>query len=159
MTDAEIRIGDVVIDLAQGRPMQVVDAYDWDAAEWSDRNDYDLTENYGNARLGAEPSDAVFECVYCSSLKSEPSNSYAFPESRLARVETEAGYDRFRVQERIRVQAFADLLAEAADHEIYEDLQDVIAQVAGTPKMADARDLAETRPVLDDGDTEGENDG
>lgn len=109
MMSKTIQVGDVVLDLAQGRAMHVLERYDGDAAEWSDENDYDLTGNYGNSRLGATESDAVFECVYCNSLKSEPSKTYAFPESRLARVETEAADDGRPVADRILVNLLDEL--------------------------------------------------
>lgn len=146
MTD-DIQLGDVCLDLAQGRPVMVVGTHDGDAAEWSDRNDYDLCGNYANARLGASPTDAVYDCVYCSSLKSEPGKDYAFPESRLVRVEHESAAGE-RLQTRLARQALADLFAAA--HEGDVDTLGGIASKAFDEDLArEALELAETRDVAD----------
>lgn len=112
--DRDIQIGDVVLDLAQGRPMQVVDRAADSVAIWERANDYDLTGNYGNSRLGATAEDAVFTCVYTGSIKSEPSKTYDFPESRLARIETEAAHGEI-VQETFAIELLADMVEAAAD--------------------------------------------
>jgi len=101
MTDADIQVGDVALDLAQGRPVHVLADTGLTAAEWSELEGYDLCGNYGNSRLGAEPDDRVFDVVYCSNAKSEPSKTYAFPESRLLRIETEAADARGQVYDRV----------------------------------------------------------
>lgn len=147
MTD-DIQLGDVCLDLAQGRPVLVVGTHDGDAAEWSDKNDYDLCENYANSRLGAAPSDAVFDCVYCSSCKSEPSKDYAFPESRLLRIEHESATEE-RLQTRLARQALADLFAAANEDDV--DTLGGIATAAFDETLArDALELAETRPEATD---------
>ena len=107
----EIRVGDVCLDLAQGRPVHVVGDTGQTAAEWSEANNYELAENYGNSRLDTTPEDRVYDVVYCSSAKSEPSKTYAFPESRLLRVETEAADDGRPVAER----AVQDVLEQLFD--------------------------------------------
>lgn len=146
----DIQIGDVVLDLAQGRPMLVTDTYDYDAAEWSERNDYDLCGNYANARLGAAPTDAVFECIYVGSIRSEPSKSYDFPVSRLARIEHESAVGE-RVQERLTRQVLADLFAAAREADV--DTLGGIASAAFDEGLArDAHELAETREVLEGGE-------
>jgi hypothetical protein len=109
---SDIQVGDVVLDLAQGCAMHVLEEYDGTAAEWSAANGYELTENYGNDRLGASDGDAVFECVYCNAINSEPSKTYAFPESRLARVETEAADDGRPVAQRVMVELLAHIRKE-----------------------------------------------
>lgn len=106
-----IQVGDVCLDLTQGRPVHVVEDTGQTAVEWSEANDYALCENYGNSRLKASDDDAVYECVYCSSAKSEPSRTYAFPESRLLRIETEAADDGRPVAER----AVRDVLEQLFD--------------------------------------------
>lgn len=90
MTDRPLRVGDVCLDLAQGRPVQIVSDPQQTAGEWSESNNYNLMENYGNSRLGTTEEDAVFDCVYVGSLQSEPSKTYAFPEARLGRIEVES---------------------------------------------------------------------
>jgi len=100
MNGEEIRVGDVAIDVTQGTPVHVLEDTELTAAEWSEANDYELCENYGNSRVGASPDDRVFDVVYCSRAKSEPSRTYAFPESRLLRIETEAADDGRPVADR-----------------------------------------------------------
>lgn len=117
----EIETGDVVLDLAQGRPMQVVGEYDGNgeyepnAAGWSEDENYNLLENYGNSRLGATEEDAVFTCVYVGSVRSEPSKDYDFPVSRLARIEVEKADAMLkRPAEEIRQQLIASFAAEVS---------------------------------------------
>lgn len=143
-----IQLGDVCLDLVQGRPVQVIGVHDGDAADWSDRNNYDLCENYGNSRLGAAPSDAVFDCVYCSSAKSEPSKDYAFPESRLLRIEHESAAGE-RLQTRLIRQALADLFAAANDDDV-DTLGGIATKAFGEALARDALELAETRSEVSD---------
>lgn len=111
MSELPIEPGDVCIDLTSGRTLHVMSKAADRADEWSRENNYELCENYGNERLGAQPSDTVWTCVYANSIQSEPSKDYAFPESRLARVETErATSSDYRVQDEIRFQFAVDLL-------------------------------------------------
>lgn len=160
MTD--IQIGDVCLDLAQGRPVHVVEALDVDAAEWSERNNYELTENYGNSRLGASDDDAVFEVVYCSNLKSEPSKTYAMPESRLGRVETESADDGMPVYDRVAVDVLKTLLVETdgwqpEDLETPRQMFDRVAEEAfGEEVLSLASELAdiERRPPVGSGDSD-----
>lgn len=152
MTDAEIKIGDVCLDLAQGRPVHVVEDTQQTAAEWSGDNDYDLEANYGNSRFDTGPNDRVFDVVYCSNIKSEPSKTYAMPESRLARVETEKGDDGRPVADRIRVEFLADLIG------AWQEFQDVKhcpgpRELAGHAGMSDgaiseARELADVEKTI-----------
>lgn len=144
----DIQLGDVVLDLAQGRPMLVTDTYDYDAAEWSERNNYDLCGNYGNARLGASPTDAIFECVYVGSIRSEPSKSYDFPEARLARIEHESAVDE-RVQTRLTRQILADLF-EATNMDDVDTLGGIATAAFGEELARDALELAKTREVITD---------
>jgi len=95
-----IQVGDVALDQAQGRPVHVVNDPEQTVAEWNDDHQYDLLDTYGNQRCGVSPDDRVYDVVYCSNAKSEPSKTYAFPESRLLRIETEAADDGRPVAER-----------------------------------------------------------
>lgn len=108
-----LQVGDVALDLTQGRAVHVLADTGLTAAAWSEANDYDPVGNYGNSRLGADPDDRVYDVVYCSSLKPEPSKTYAMPASRLGRVETEAADDGAPVADRVRRGLLADLFAEA----------------------------------------------
>lgn len=151
-----MRVGDVALDLAQGRPVQVVDVYEGDAEAWSEENNYELTENYGNARLDADPTDAVYDCVYVGSIKNEPSKSYAFPESRLARVEVDAvDAEMRRPAERVEVDVLAALLTEAHQGDWTKDPETLAAFFADAGFPADiikeARELTDAQVAADGG--------
>ena len=156
---SEIQVGDVVLDLCQGRPMQVIGDPQQTAAEWSGDNGYDLLDNYGNSRLGADPNDRVFECVYVGSIKSEPSRDYTFPESRLARVEVESADDGRPVADRVRVETLEALFTMATsldgDWSIEpESWSDAVAKLVTSAGSIDddlvdeARELAEVDAVV-----------
>lgn len=141
-----IKIGDVALDLAQGRAVHVIEQYDGTAKEWSDENDYEITENYGNSRLGAEETDAVFEVVYCNNAKSEPSRSYAMPESRLLRIETESADGGKQVYDRITLEVLDRLFQEAnKDDENSVLLLEHLAEESGFSDelIGEAKELAE----------------
>jgi len=142
-----IQVGDVCLDLTQGRPVHVVEDLQQTAAEWSDANNYELCENYGNGRLGASDDDAVYEVVYCSSAKSEPSKTYAMPESRLLRVETEAADNGRPVADRAARNVLESLFA-AAHHDDAPDTQALktLAYSAGI-EMAIVDEAAELADV------------
>jgi hypothetical protein len=149
--DTDIQTGDICIDLAQGRPVHVLNDTGLTAAEWSEENNYELTENYGNGRLGASDDDRVFDVAYCSNIKSEPSKDYAFPESRLARIETEKADGGQPVADRVRVQVLEELFARAGEDD--DQAVDVLeAYAVGTGLDADvvdeARELAEVETVI-----------
>lgn len=148
MTDYPIGLGDVALDLAQGRPVHVVGVSDMTAAEWSDANNYDLAGNYANARFETSDDDRVFDCVYCSSAKSEPSKTYAFPESRLLRLETEAADDGRPVYQRVVVDVLTDVFFQA-------DATDALAErlegAYGSELIDEARELADVEHRFGDG--------
>jgi hypothetical protein len=150
MTDEPIRVGDVCLDLTQGRPVHVLEDCHQTAAEWSDANNYELCENYGNDRLGASDDDAVYEVVYCSNAKSEPSKTYAMPESRLLRIETEAAdadSDGRPVAKRAQRATLAALYGAAMDTDVdYDDpveFVDFLTQAMDDDLVLEARELAE----------------
>jgi len=143
MTDPHI--GAVALDLAQGRPVHIVEDTGQTAREWSDRNDYELADNYGNDRLGASDADRVFDVVYCSNAKSEPSKTYAMPESRLLRIETEATTDDGRtVDERITIDLLEALFdaAHLKSDRALSMLETLADDAVGKDLTAEARELA-----------------
>jgi len=157
MTD--LQVSDVALDLTKGRPVHVVERYDGDAADWSEANNYELTENYGNSRLGASETDAVFEVVYCSSAKSEPTKTYAMPEARLLRVETEAADGGRPVRERIEIELLADVLSAillGANHqtEEYDWVVDILRNAEDIPdeQLDVAAELADIERVMGEAD-------
>lgn len=160
LTD-DFQLGDPVIDLANGRTMIVVETPMQTVAEWSGDNDYDLTENYANARLRARPNDRVYGCVYAASIQSEPSGPrggegpYTFPSSRLARVTIESVEGVRRVYEAVAVDVLEQLFGTAMtlDEDWStepESWQDAIMKLAvnglevdGRGYVGEARELAE----------------
>lgn len=103
MTETPYRIGDPVVDLAQGRPMVVLDAPAETVAEWSEANGYDLLSNYANGKFDPEPDEPVVECVYVSDVRSEPSKTYTFPSSRVALIDAHHADDGRRLADRVAV--------------------------------------------------------
>ena len=142
-----IQPGDVVHDLAQGQPMQVIERAADSVEEWNETNGTDLLEYYGNARLGATYGDRVYSCVYVSDLTSEPSKPYDFPSSRLGRIEVEAAHpEGDRVQDVLRRETLARLFFEA-DGKQREDLLTLARDAfeEDGKLIRDAQGLAETR--------------
>lgn len=143
---SDLQVGDVALDMAQGRPVHVVADTGQTAREWSDANGYDLLENYGNGRLGVGPEDRVFDVVYCSDASSEPSKTYAFPESRLLRVETEAADDGRPVADRVRVEVLEALFDAAywsGSDRTLSILEGLAQDAVGMELTTEARELAE----------------
>lgn len=112
MTD--YKIGDPVMDLAQGRPMVVLNVPSKNVAEWPGDNDYDLLSNYANSRFDPDPDEPVVECVYVSDVRSEPSKTYTFPVSRVVLIEAHHADDGPRVADRVLATFATDLLETAA---------------------------------------------
>ncbi|AFZ74588.1 hypothetical protein [Natronobacterium gregoryi] len=144
--DTDIQPGDVALDRTQGRPVHVLEDTEQTALEWSNENGYDLLENYGNERCGTTASDRVFEVAYCSSIQSEPSKTYAMPESRLDRVETEKADDGRQVYDRIVVDVLEQLFQRAGQDD--EGAVNVLEQYAtdvgiDAEAVDEARELAE----------------
>jgi len=152
----EYHIGDPVVDLAQGRPMIVLDAPDLTVAEWSDIENYDLQGNYANSKFDPADDEPVVECVYVSDVRSEPSKTYTFPVSRVALIDAHHADDGRRVYERCVRGLLAGLFDVAMQ---YDDAPapDAVASLAqyatGDPDLVDAaRELAdvEVRMGADD---------
>jgi hypothetical protein len=152
MPNDTLSVGDVALDQTQGRPVHIVEATGQTAAEWSDANDYELCENYGNERCGAEPSDMVFEVVYCSNAKSRPSKTYAMPESRLMRIETEAADDGRPVADRIAIEVLAGVFRCHQENGLeHRDISTLMSEEFG-PEIVDvARELADVDVTIGDG--------
>jgi hypothetical protein len=96
----DYRIGDPVMDAAQGRAMIVVSDPTETVAEWSERENYSLTENYANGKFDPDPDEPAVECVYVSDVRSEPSKTYTFPASRLRLIDVHHADDGRRIAER-----------------------------------------------------------
>lgn len=101
MVENPYNIGDPVMDGAQGRPMVVLDAPDTTVAQWSDRNGYDLLDNYANSKFDPDAEEPVVECVYVSDVRSEPSKTYTFPVSRVRLIDAHHADDGRRLYDRV----------------------------------------------------------
>lgn len=144
----EIQPGDVALDKTQGRPVHIIEATGQTAAEWSDANDYELTENYGNERCDAADGDLVYDVVYCSNAKSEPSKSYAMPESRLLRIETEAADGGRPVYQRAVRDTLESLFRDLAGTDAESDLTTAATEAFGMELTDEAKELADVELTI-----------
>ena len=122
--------GDPVMDAAQGRPMVVLNAPNQTVAEWSEANNYDLTENYANSKFDAVDDEFVVRCAYVSDVRSEPSKDYTFPVSRVRLIDAHHADDGMRVADRVAVDLLERLYGAAIDHDHTPTVADVAALVA-----------------------------
>jgi hypothetical protein len=156
MTDNPFKIGDPVVDLAQGRPMVVLDAPDETVREWSDRENYDLTDNYANGKLGAIDDEPVVRCVYVSDIRSEPSKDYTFPISRVALIDAHHADDGRRLYDRVAVEVLARAFESMHRYETFEDHDiDAVARHIGgvAPGVVEAaRELADVEQTIQSDD-------
>jgi hypothetical protein len=141
---SEYRIGDPVVDLAQGRPMVVLGAPTDTVAEWSDRNGYDLMDNYANRKFDPDADEGIVECVYVSDVRSEPSKTYTFPVSRVALIDVHHADGGRRVADRIISELLSELFMAASADTTRRTLREVAIQ-AGVSEgvVEEARELAE----------------
>lgn len=107
-------VGDPVLDLAQGRPMIILDIPDHDLQSWSEANGYQLQDNYGNSRFSVEPTQDVVTCAYVGGqIKNEPSRTYSFPVARIRLIESHRADHGRPVAERVVAEVLGDLFVEA----------------------------------------------
>ena len=128
--DNSYKVGDPVIDAAQGRPMVVLDAPNQTVAEWSEANNYDLRENYANSKFDAAADEFVVRCAYVSDVRSEPSKDYTFPVSRVRLIDAHHADDGKRVADRVAVDLLERLFGAALDCDHTPTVADVAALVA-----------------------------
>jgi len=138
--DRTVRPGDIALDQAQGTWVYVVEQTSPEVAVWNRENDGNLLDYAGNWLCGATLGDRVFAVVYLggNGVKSAPSGSYDFPESRLARYPAEEANENLRrpqvdVLQRFITRLFERAKTEDFDHETGErsgDLADSIAALA-----------------------------
>jgi len=146
------RIGDPVMDAAQGRAMIVLDAPDQTVASWSAENNYELTENYANTKFAASNEEAVVECVYVSDVRSEPSKTYTFPASRVRLIDAHHADDGDRIAERVGRDVLDKLFQAAMDLDGAPDVDELyslasVAGVADTGTIDEAVELAKAARV------------
>lgn len=152
MTDNPFKTGDPVVDLAQGRPMVVLDAPDETVREWSDRENYELTENYANGKLDARDDETVVRCVYVSDIRSEPSKDYTFPASRVALIDAHHADGGRRVFDRVAVEVLARAFESMQRYETFEehDIDAVARHIGGVSPgvVEEARELADVEQTI-----------
>jgi len=161
MVDNPYKIADTVVDLAQGRPMVVLDAPAETVREWSDRENYDLTDNYANAKLGARDDEAVVRCAYVSDIRSEPSKDYTFPVSRVALIDAHHADDGRRLYDRVVVEVLERLFYQAAgplvDDPDSGTLRSLATDAGFDPDLVDeARELADLEQTIPARETDAE---
>jgi len=116
----EVKGGDVVIDLVQGRPLYVR-RQRGTAVEYFESEDFDLTTYKAHPWLPITPDDTIFECVFLptnpeSIPTSKGDKTYDYPRGRLARVPVEWLYDSdMRPQEDQKRALLAAMFANAED--------------------------------------------
>lgn len=152
MTGNPYKVSDPVMDAAQGRPMIVLEAPDETVAEWSDRNDYDLVENYGNAKFDPDPDEPVVRCAYLGNVRSEPSKDYTFPVSRVVLIDAHHADDGRRLYDRVVVDVLERLFSHRGDP---AGTYSIAQSVGFDPELIDeARELADVEATIpvDDAD-------
>jgi len=94
--ESNIGIGDVVVDLARGKSLQVVSVATQTAGEHKQVRSDPTAEMFGT-----DADDLVFNCVFLPNQDdgiSPPSKTYAYPESRLLRYPVEDATPNERLQ-------------------------------------------------------------
>lgn len=153
--DPVIRVGDVVHDLVERGHMRVLE-HEGTVAEYRTREDFDLAEYKTHPLLGITDDEDVWRCVY---LSSDPSvsygQSYAFPESRLARAPVEeASEDLERPYNSIQRALLASLYADASEDE-WRTLSTLLSTTDIDPDLiTEARELAEAATITADSEVD-----
>lgn len=124
--------------------MVVLEALDKTVSEWSEENQYQLTENYANSKLGTKESEYAVRCVYVSDIRSEPSKDYTFGESRVALIDAHHADGGRRMADRVR----ADVLADVFQTLRAEDMNTAVDLLAAT-LVADGYDADLTDEALE----------
>lgn len=173
MTEQHLRLGSVVIDRTRNVSLRVVGRDHRDAAE----HPHVDPEDPMLRRLGVEPGDAVYDCVFLPDAQDDkltaPRKTYHYPEGQLARVPVEAALeeDARRIHTQILVEFLAalkqavherDELKEAADQPTPLLLEDIVlatepyidAEVPTHKLLQEAQDLADAAS-LSGGETHG----
>jgi hypothetical protein len=156
------RVGDPVVDLAQGRPMLCLAAPETSVEEWSAENEYPLTENYANEKLDTTPGEAVVRCVYLSDIRSEPSKDYTFPASRVALIDAHHADDGRRIHDRVArdvLEQLFDAAYRSGSDQTLNVLEGLAQDAVGKEVTSEARELASLEHTISTTDTSGGGDG
>jgi len=132
--------------------MIVLEAPDESVQEWSDRENYELAENYANSKLGTRPNEAVVRCVYVSDIRSEPSKDYTFPVSRVALIDAHHADDGRRIFDRVAVEVLAAVFDSMRRYETFEehDIDAVARHISDlrSDVVEEARELADIEQTI-----------
>jgi hypothetical protein len=156
------QVGDPVVDLAQGRPMIVLEAPETTVEEWSNSNGYELADNYANTKLDTYPSMPVVRCVYLSDIRSEPSKDYTFPTSRVALIDAHHADDGRRIHDRVQrdvLEQLFDAAYRSGGDQTVSVLEALAQDAVGKDLTAEARELASVDHTISTSDTSKGGDG
>jgi len=110
--DAEIGIGDVVVDLSRGTSLQVTSVASKHAGEHPNVRSDPTADMFG-----VDDHELVFNCVFLpdgEDAVSPPNKTYAYPQSRLLRYPVEEATSRARLQREWLTNLLEGLAVEAA---------------------------------------------
>lgn len=141
MSDKHIRLGSIVIEKAENKPLRVLDV----AHETAEEHDYIDVRDPENKQWGVKPDDPVYECAYLTTSGPDdstrpPSRTYAFPEGRLYRYRCEAALpdDARRIHTQILEEFLADVFTELLWHGASRDLKAVQDAIVRANERVDA---------------------
>jgi hypothetical protein len=141
--DAEIGIGDVVVDLSRGASLQVTSVATKRAGEHPNVRSDRTADMFGVA-----DDELVFDCVFLpdgDDAVSPPSKTYAYPASRLLRYPVEQATSNERLQREWLTNVLEDLAVEAndlsANHRIC--LREVVSEAFGSDVAGLLEEFAE----------------
>jgi hypothetical protein len=147
MTDADIKVGDVCVDLVKRGKVQIVGKVADTVEEHQQTESYDIADYKAHPLLDVADDEPVFKAVY---LPDEPtvsfSGTYDFPRSRLARLTVEeAKEDIDRPQNGMAVQILFQLFQTAAGGSMASS-QEALLDVASHSALPE--DVVETAAEL-----------
>jgi len=141
--DAEIGVGDVVVDLSRGVSLQVTSVATKHAGEHPDVRSDRTAEMFD-----VDDDELVFNCVFLpdgDDAVSPPTKTYAYPESRLLRYPVEDATPNERLQREWLTNLLEEIVVEAdrLGEAHRESVLDVVAQAFGDNIADLAEEFAE----------------
>jgi hypothetical protein len=139
------RVGEIVVDLAQGVPLQVVEVAHRSAGE----HPQVTVDEETRALWGVTEDERVYDCVFLPTEEDRvdaPSNTYAYPAGRLARVPVEQAVDgdARRIPTQIVIEFLADVLADcrrADQFDVAETLLDAVGESSAPSELSVSADV------------------
>jgi len=158
MTDADIKVGDVCVDLVERGKVQIVAKVADSVEEHQQQESYDIQSYKAHPLLDVSDDEPVFKAVY---LPENPtvsfSGTYDFPRSRLARLPVEeANGELERPQNGMAVQILFALITAGKEFDGGSHCPGPLelARHAGLPEdvVETAAELAQVEQQFEDGD-------